>query len=203
MDRPCAQYQAHRSAGRQCRPRSRCVRCLGFKTACLHIPPPQEYRKGKDMVILEGSTVSGSGAQHLLGLHKLHKLAACFGIEMRIWEQSARIGQPACRVRSCLPPVASLRPACCMARPYHRNARLTTLHRLQVDGIGNLVELNGRFAAELDAPVLMVRGGMQLGKGRAGRGGRAHGALVRCGAACVWGRAERNMGVVVMRPPAV
>ena len=29
--------------------------------------------------------------------------------------------------------------------------------RRQVDGIGNLVELNGRFAAELDAPVLMVR----------------------------------------------
>ena len=27
---------------------------------------------------------------------------------------------------------------------------------LQVDGIGNLVELNGRFAAELDSPVLMV-----------------------------------------------
>ena len=27
----------------------------------------------------------------------------------------------------------------------------------QVDGIGNLVELNGRFAAELDSPVLMVR----------------------------------------------
>ena len=27
----------------------------------------------------------------------------------------------------------------------------------QVDGIGNLLELNGRFAAELDAPVLMVR----------------------------------------------
>lgn len=27
---------------------------------------------------------------------------------------------------------------------------------LQVDGIGNLLELNGRFAAELDSPVLMV-----------------------------------------------
>lgn len=35
----------------------------------------------------------------------------------------------------------------------------------QVDGIGNLMELNGRFAAELDSPVLMVRGVVGVGGG--------------------------------------
>lgn len=44
-----------------------------------------------------------------------------------------------------------------------------------MDGIGNLVELNGRFAAELDAPVLMVRwfgaGRHAFGEGQSGTWG--------------------------------
>lgn len=49
--------------------------------------------------------------------------------------RKANVGAAACRFRVCIKPTPLL---------------------LQVDGIGNLVELNGRFAAELDAPVLMV-----------------------------------------------
>ncbi|PRW56388.1 phosphate acetyltransferase isoform A [Chlorella sorokiniana] len=39
---------------------------------------------------------------------------------------------------------------------YRKGKDLVILEGATVDGIGNLVELNGRFAAELDAPVLMI-----------------------------------------------
>lgn len=54
-------------------------------------------------------------------------------------------------------------PAACPSLACHRAhalppSLLPLLPRsCQVDGIGNLTELNGRFAAELDSPVLMVR----------------------------------------------
>ncbi|GAB4821111.1 hypothetical protein N2152v2_008157 [Parachlorella kessleri] len=41
-------------------------------------------------------------------------------------------------------------------REYKRGKDLVIVEGATVDGIGNLLELNGRFAAELDAPVLMI-----------------------------------------------
>ncbi len=41
-------------------------------------------------------------------------------------------------------------------REYKRDKDLVIVEGATVDGIGNLLELNGRFAAEMDAPVLMV-----------------------------------------------
>ena len=74
-----------------------------------------------------------------------------------------------CRRRlACLSPPASLShtpcpflhslsiPQCYPAHPINISCCCCPPLPRQVDGIGNLVELNGRFAAELDSPVLMV-----------------------------------------------
>lgn len=50
----------------------------------------------------------------------------------------------------------------------------------QVDGIGNLLELNGRFAAELDSPVLMVSRQAGVWWGRRLRRGCASGGKRAC-----------------------
>ena len=75
---------------------------------------------------------------------------------------------------SCSPSAVPVPPRCTDTqvetryREYKRGKDLVIVEGATVDGIGNLLELNGRFAAELDAPVLMVshwRGGEGGGVG--------------------------------------
>ena len=60
-------------------------------------------------------------------------------------------------LNSCTPPTLCI---CTHAhtppQEYREGKDLVIIEGTTVDGIGNLTELNGRFAAEMGAPVLMV-----------------------------------------------
>ena len=145
----------------------------------------QEYRQGKDMVILEGATVSTHST------HSGHSMpsTACPACMLHAFsltdlrQCAAGSRRPPPTAAGCILPYPS--PAA-----FHRcdlgslqcmeplpNRSIPCPAPPQVDGIGNLVELNGRFAAELDAPVLMVRCARCARCARLGRGLHSMGAL--------------------------